>query len=73
MRELQQSEGDDVTEGRRSRCPGHGRHWYTVHGAVGLRSDRCERCGEPNPRPLTEAQRRELTAYREEVQRAAGV
>lgn len=34
-------------------CPGHGRHWFTVRGKVGLRSPKCVRCGEPNPAPLT--------------------
>ena len=34
-------------------CPGHGRHWYTVRGHVGVRSPKCIRCGFPNPTPLT--------------------
>lgn len=46
-----------------SRCPGHGRHWYTVHGAVGLRSPVCVRCGDPNPRPLSEDEWAELTGF----------
>jgi hypothetical protein len=29
------------------------RHWFTVHGAVGLRRPSCDRCGAPNPRKLT--------------------
>lgn len=35
------------------KCPGHQRHWFTVRGAVGLRSPICVRCGAENPRSLT--------------------
>lgn len=37
----------------RARCHGHFRHWFTVHGFVGLRSPKCVRCGASNPTPLT--------------------
>ena len=35
------------------RCPGHGRHWFSVRGHVGLRSPICVRCGAANPKLLT--------------------
>lgn len=43
-----------------SRCPGNGRHWYTVPGLVGLRRPDCTRCGAPNPRKLNKAQQAEF-------------
>jgi hypothetical protein len=45
------------------RCPGHGRHWFTIHGVVGLRTPRCIRCGTPNPKPLTNDEWAELEAF----------
>lgn len=36
------------------KCPGHHRHWFSVHGQAYLRSPVCVRCGAPNPRPLSE-------------------
>lgn len=29
------------------RCNGHQRHWFTVYGKPGVRTDRCVRCGKP--------------------------
>lgn len=46
-----------------SKCLGHGRHWFTVYGAPGLRSPRCQRCGVPNPRPLTTDERLNYEDY----------
>jgi hypothetical protein len=34
---------------RRSRCPGHGRHWFTYYGAPGSSAPVCQRCGAENP------------------------
>jgi hypothetical protein len=47
----------------RANCTGGGgvRHWFTLHGHVGVRAPVCQRCGAPNPRPLTDA---ELAEYR---------
>lgn len=36
----------------RSRCPGHGRHWFTLHGVPGGRTPVCVRCGAENPKAL---------------------
>lgn len=36
-----------------NRCPNRTRHWFSLHGMVGVRSPVCVRCGAPNPRPLT--------------------
>lgn len=48
-----------MTAGRAaSRCKYHSRHWFSVYGAVGLRSPVCRRCGAPNP-TFTEEQREE--------------
>lgn len=45
-----------------SACPGHHRHWFSVHGQAYLRSPVCVRCGVANPRPLTDE---ELTNVRD--------
>jgi hypothetical protein len=39
---------------QRRSCPGHARHWFSVHGQAYLRSPVCVRCGEPNPRKLSD-------------------
>jgi len=44
-------------------CPGHGRHWFVIHGVVGLRTPLCVRCGHPNPKPLNEQEWKELEAF----------
>lgn len=44
-------------------CPGHGRHWFTVRGTVGLRAPNCQRCGADNPRPLTSDEWADLGAF----------
>lgn len=31
-------------------CPGHSRHWFSVHGQAYMRSPVCVRCGAPNPK-----------------------
>jgi hypothetical protein len=46
-----------------TKCPGHGRHWFSVHGQAYLRSPVCVRCGAPNPRPLTAEQWVELEEF----------
>lgn len=38
--------------GQPSRCPGHRRHWFTLHGTPGARAPVCVRCGAVNPKPL---------------------
>lgn len=55
--------GSGPTPAPRRKCPGHGRHWFVVRGAVGLRTPRCQRCEAPNPRPLNEQERIEYDAY----------
>jgi hypothetical protein len=52
-----------MPSGKRLPCPGHGRHWFALHGQVGLRSPVCVRCGAPNPRPLSEGELRELREF----------
>jgi hypothetical protein len=54
-----------MAKARATRCTGGARHWFTVVGAVGLRSPVCRRCGAPNPR-ITED---ELAEYRAMVER----
>jgi len=44
-------------------CPGHGRHWFSVHGQAYLRSPVCVRCGAENPHKLTEDQWSELVHF----------
>lgn len=46
-----------------------GRHRFTIYGLPGLRTPFCVRCGVPNPRPLTEQQRREYDDYVAELRR----
>lgn len=46
-----------------SRCPGHQRHWFSVHGQAYLRSPVCVRCGAPNPRPLSDEDLDELVRF----------
>jgi hypothetical protein len=46
-----------------SGCPGHGRHWFTIHGQVYLRSPVCVRCGAANRKPLTTEQWAELENF----------
>lgn len=46
-------------------CGHRVRHWFSVYGAVGLRSPKCRRCGAPNPRPLTEQEMRDYEAHME--------
>ncbi len=41
-----------MAKAERSRCPGHGRHWFTLHGIPGGRTPVCVRCGAENPKPL---------------------
>lgn len=43
-------------------CSTGWRHWFTVYGAVGMRAPVCQRCGAPNPRPLSEAEQRDYDA-----------
>jgi hypothetical protein len=43
-------------------CP---RCWYSIPANVGLRSPVCVRCGNPNPRPLSDDQWADLLWYRE--------
>lgn len=45
------------------RCPGHVRHWFSVHGQAYLRSPVCVRCGAANPRPLTDDELRSLVDF----------
>lgn len=46
-----------------SRCPGRMRHWRIVQFTVGMRAPVCIFCGSPNPRPLTEAEWREVIGW----------
>lgn len=46
----------------RPKCPGHGRHWFTVYGMPTTRSPVCVRCGATNPRPLSEDEWDEVIA-----------
>jgi uncharacterized protein YbaR (Trm112 family) len=48
-----------------SRCPHRGRHWFTIHGSVGLRSPVCTDCGAPNPRPLSQEEWEELAGWQQ--------
>lgn len=57
------SEVDSMPVSERSRCPGHMRHWFSVHGQAYLRSPVCVRCGAPNPRPLTDDELRQLEDF----------
>jgi hypothetical protein len=51
-------------------CPsGYVRHWFTVHGRVGLRSPVCVRCGAENPDPLSIYELEDYNAYLEERKR----
>ena len=54
-----------------SRCRGHGRHWFSLWGAVGIRTPTCQRCGAPNPRPLTEEELGEYEAIKASRRAAA--
>jgi hypothetical protein len=45
------------------RCPGHQRHWYSIHGQAYLRSPVCVRCGHPNPKPLSDDDWRALVDF----------
>lgn len=56
----------------KTKCPGHGRHWFSLWGAVGVRTPTCQRCGAPNPRPLTPAELREYEAVTASRLPAAG-
>lgn len=47
---------------KRSRCPGHARHWFVLHGMPGARTPVCVRCGAPNPKPLKPDEWDELEA-----------
>lgn len=38
------------------RCPGRARHWRIAFGTVGMRTPVCVYCGDPNPKPLTDAE-----------------
>jgi hypothetical protein len=46
-----------------ARCPGRMRQWRIAFGTVGLRTPVCVFCGSPNPRPLTEAEWRDLADW----------
>lgn len=46
----------------RSRCPGHRRHWFVLHGSPGARTPVCVRCGAENPKPLKPDEWAELEA-----------
>jgi hypothetical protein len=46
-----------------SGCTSGARHWFTVYGAVRMRSPVCGRCGAPNPRPLSDDDWDALAAY----------
>jgi hypothetical protein len=50
---------------RAPRCPHRARHWFTIHGVVGLRSPVCTDCGAPNPRPLNDEEWAELLGWQE--------
>jgi hypothetical protein len=54
---------------RAPHCPVRGRHWFTVHGAVGLRSPVCVDCGAPNPKPLSEEEWEELEGHQQMIGR----
>jgi hypothetical protein len=51
-----------------TRCPGHGRHWYSFTGMPGYRCPVCIRCGNPNPRPLSDAEMGEMIQLRADHQ-----
>lgn len=45
-------------------CRAGWRHWFTVYDAVGLRAPTCQRCGAPNPTPLTADEQEQYDDYR---------
>lgn len=46
-----------------SKCNGHSRHWFTERGTVGGYTDKCVRCGSPNPRSMQTEMAREPTEF----------
>ncbi len=52
------------------RCRGHARHWFAMHGFVGVRCPKCVRCGAPNPKKLSAEEQAEydyLVRQRDEL------
>jgi hypothetical protein len=46
------------------RCTGGARHWFSLAGLTGVRTPVCVRCGEPNPRKLSDAEWADLAYWR---------